>query len=220
MSGLVKFEPIKKKPGELIKSEDWNKIQEDVQEDLTKIEQELQILRDYINNMAKSVTLINMDSPTGKSYRLDEELPGEVGGYATSVLGYITRQFVSDKGITGEICKFGILDYFDLFYYWSGAERGEQPMLEISLEYIDGSVHTVSDIYINESSELKPRNTNNPYLEYLLSPNEKVWYKYQLVNPNTDKEVRYISFKNKKPESSPRIANVIQHVARIRPVKS
>lgn len=217
---MVKFEPIKKKPGELIKSEDWNKIQDDVQEDLTKIEQELQILRDYINNMAKSVTLINMDSPTGKSYRLDEELPGEVGSYSTSVLGYITKQWVAEKGKLGEICKFGILDFFDLFYYWSGAEGGEQPLLEISLEYVDGSAHSVTDVYINESSELKPRNTKNPYLEYLMSPNEKVWYKYQVVNPNTDKEVRYISFKNIKPESAPRIANVIQHVARIRPVKS
>jgi len=216
---LVKFEPIKKKPGELIKSEDWNKVQEDVQEDLTKIEQELQILRDYINNMAKSVTLINMDSPTGKSYRLDEELPGEVGSYATSVLGYITRQWVSEKGKPGEICKFGILDFFDLFYYWSGAEGGEQPMLEIALEYVDGSSHVISDIFINESLELKVRNTKNPYMEYLLAPNEKVWYKYQVVNPNTDKEVRYISFKNTKAESAPRIANVIQHVARIRPVK-
>ena len=60
--------------------------------------------------------------------------------------------------------------------------------------------------------------TMYPYAEYLLSPNEKVWYKYALKNPNPNVEVRYVSFKDTNEESAPRIANVIQHVARIRPV--
>jgi hypothetical protein len=140
---MANFEPIRKNPGELIRSEDWNKIQEDVKADLEMLVQEIRVLREYIDRMAKSVTLTNLDSPVGSSYRLDEDLSGEVGNYATSVLGYITRQWVLGKEQTGEICKFGVLDYFD---------------------------------------------------------------------------VRYISFKDIDEENSPRIANVIQHVARIRPV--
>jgi len=31
---MSKFEPIRKSPGELIRSEDWNKIQADVKADL------------------------------------------------------------------------------------------------------------------------------------------------------------------------------------------
>jgi hypothetical protein len=66
--------------------------------------------------------------------------------------------------------------------------------------------------------ELMPRSTENPYVEYLLSPNERVWYKYALRNPNPDKEVRYVSFRDINEDAGPRIANVIQHVARIRPI--
>lgn len=217
---MAKFEPIRKKPGELIRSEDWNKIQEDIKSDLERLVGEIQSLREYIDSMAKSVTLINLDSPIGLSYRLDEDVPGEVGNYATSVMGYITKQWILGKGRTGEICRFGILDFFDLLYYWSGAENGGTKTLEITLEYVDGTMHTASDLFINKWTELRPRGAENPYAEYLLSPNERVWYKYALRNPNPDKEVRYVSFKDVNEESGPRIANVIQHVARIRPVQT
>jgi len=52
----------------------------------------------------------------------------------------------------------------------------------------------------------------------LLSPNERVWYKYAFKNPNPKKEVRYVTFKDTDENNSPRIANVMQHIARIRPV--
>ena len=215
---MERFEPIRKKPGELIRSEDWNKIQEDVKRDLDRLEDDIQKLRKYVDNMSLSVTLTNMDSPVGSSYGLYEVVPGETGNYAISVLGYITRQWILGRGKKGEICRFGVLDYFDLLYYWSGAENGEKATLEIALEYVDGTTHTVSNLFVNEWTELRPRSKENPYEEYLLSPNERVWYKYSLRNPNPDKEVRYVSFRSIGEDSAPRIANVIQHVARIRPV--
>jgi hypothetical protein len=215
---MEKFEPIRKEPGELIRSEDWNKIQEDIKAELVRLGEEIRNLREYIDSMAKSVTLINLDSPIGLSYRLDEDVPGETGNYATSVLGYITRQWILGRERMDEICRFGVLDYFDLLYYWSGAENGEKVTLEITLEYVDGTMHTSSELFINEWTELMPRSTENPYVEYLLSPNERVWYKYALRNPNPDKEVRYVSFRDINEEVGPRIANVIQHVARIRPI--
>ena len=216
---MPKFEPVRKKPGELIRSEDWNKIQEDMRADLERLEQEITDLKGYVDSMTESVTLINLDSPVGASYRLDEEVPGGTGGYATSVLGYISRQWVLGKGETGEICRFGIIDIFDLLHYWAGAENGDKATLEISLEYVDGTVHTAGDIFIHECTELRPKGSENPYLEYLLSPNERVWYKYEFRNPNPDKEVRYVSFRNINEECTPRIANVIQHIGRVRPIK-
>jgi len=213
------FQPIKRNPGDPIRSEDWNKMQEDIKVDLERLAQENRQLREYIDKMAMSVTFINLDSPVGSSYRLDEDVPGEVGNYATSVLGYITRQFVLGRDRTGEICRFGILDRFDVLHYWSGAGNGDKPTLEIALEYVDGTIHTQSNLLIHEWVELRAKGTSNPYVEYLLSPNERVWYKYRLVNPNPDKEVRLVSFRNTNKECIPRIANVVQHTARIRPIE-
>jgi len=215
---MVKFEPVKKNPGDLIRSEDWNKIQEDMKDDLDRLEDELTTLRSYIDSLAKSVTLTNLDSPLGTSYRLDEDVPGAVGNYSTSVLGYITRQWVLGREATGDMCKFGVLDFFDLLYYWSGADGSEKGCLEITLEYVDGTVYTAGELMINNWTQLQLKNEQNPYFEYLLSPNERVWYKYAIRNPSPDKEVRYVSFKDIDDENVPRIANVIQHIARIRPV--
>jgi hypothetical protein len=215
---VSKFEPIRKKPGELLRSEDWNKIQDDIKTDLERLVDENRRLREYVDSMALSVTLTNLDSPVGTSYRLDEDVPGESGNYATSVSGYITRQWILGKEKTGEICRFGILDFFDLLYYWSGAENGDKETLEITLEYVDGTMHTMSNLSIHEWTQLRPKGAGNPYVEYLLSPNERVWYKYAFKNPNPNKEVRSVSFRDTSEESAPRIANVIQHVARIRPI--
>ena len=217
---MPKFEPVKKKPGDLIRSDDWNRIQEDIRADLAALEEEIRRLRNYVDNMTESVTLINLDSPVGMSYGLDQVVPGETGNYATSVLGYITRQWVLGRGKTGEICRFGILDYFDLLHYWSGADNGDKKTLEIAIEYVDGTIHTASEIFIHEWTELRPKGSDNPYVEYLLSPNERVWYKYELRNPNPDKEVRYVYFRNANEECVPRIANVVQHIARLRPIKT
>ena len=215
---MTKFEPLKKNPGELIRSEDWNKIQEDVKTDLEMLENEIRVLRDYVDRMAKSVTLTNLDSPVGLSYRLNEVLPGDVGDFATNVIGYITSQWVLGKEQVGVICRFGVLDYFDILYYWAGASLSEKGCLEITLEYVDGTIHSVSDLFLHDWTQLRVQGDRNPFIEYLLSPNERVWYKYEIKNPNPDKEVRYISFKDVDEENSPRIGNVIQHVARIRPV--
>ena len=215
---MSKFEPIRKKPGELIRSEDWNKIQDEIKTDLMKLQGELRSLREYLDTMAKSVTLINLESPVGVYYGLNEDVPGEVGNYATPVLGYITKQFVLGLENTGDICRFGILDFFDVLYYWSGARNGEKESLEITLEYVDGTIHTEGDLFINECNDLTTRGEQNPYVEYLTAPSEWVWYKYALKNPRPNIEVRYVSFKDINDESAPRIANVIQHIARIRPV--
>jgi hypothetical protein len=209
---MTKFEPIRKKPGELIRSEDWNKIQENIKTDLEKLEDKIHELKRYVDNMAGSVTLINLSSPIGTSYNLDENVLGEKSNYSTSVVGYITKQWIAGIEKSGEICRFGILDYFDLLYYWSGAEKGDKKTLEIT-------IYTARDIFIHEWSELRSKGTENPYIEYLLSPNERVWYKYALENPNPDKEVRHVVFKDVNKECAPRIANVIQHIARIRPIK-
>ena len=215
---MVKFEPIRKNPGELIRSEDWNKIQEDVRDDLAKLEEEIRVLREYIDTMALSVTLTKMESPMGTSYGLNEDVPGEVGNYATTVLGYITRQFVLGVEQMGEICSFGVLDFFDVLYYWAGAQRGEKGCLEITLEYVDGTIYTEPDLFVHDWTQLQVKGDKNPYIEYLLSPNERVWYKYAFKNPNPKKEVRYVTFKDTDDNNSPRIANVMQHIARIRPV--
>lgn len=215
---MSKFEPVKKSPGELIRSEDWNKIQEDVKTDLETLERELLVLREYIDRMAKSVTLTNLDSPVGVSYRLNEDVPGEIGNYATNVLGYITRQWVLGTEEMGDICKFGVIDYFDMLSYWAGANKSNKGALEITLEYVDGTIHSEGDLFIHDWTQLQVKGNRNPYIEYLLSPNERVWYKYAIRNPHPDKEVRYISFKDIDEKNAPRIANVIQHVARIRPV--
>jgi len=217
---MPKFEPIRRKPGELLRSEDWNKLQEDVKADLEMLEEEIRNLRKYVDNMTQNVTLINLDSPVGTSYNLDEEVPGEAGNYATRVLGYITKQWVLGKEKTGEICRFGILDFFDLIHYWSGAQNGDKKTLAITVEYVDGTIYEATDIFIHECLELRTSGSENPYKEYLLSPNERVWYKYEFKNPNPDKEVRYISFRNINEECTPRIANVVQHIARIRPMKT
>jgi hypothetical protein len=215
---MVKFEPIRKNPGELIRSEDWNKIQEDVKADLAKLAEEIRVLREYIDTMALSETLTNMESPAGTSHGLNEDVPGEIGNYSTTVLGYITRQWVLGVEQTGEICSFGVLDFFDVLYYWAGAKRSEKGCLEITLEYVDGTIYTEPNLFIHDWTQLQIKGDKNPYIEYLLSPNERVWYKYEIKNPNPKKEVRYVTFKDTDASNSPRIANVIQHIARIRPV--
>jgi hypothetical protein len=159
-----------------------------------------------------------MDSPVGISYSLNEVISGETGSYDTRVLGYITRQWIIGKDRVGEICKFGVLDYFDFLYYWAGAEKSDNPCLSIKIEYVDGSIFTENDIVLNDWTKLEVKKEQNPYVEYLLAPNERVWYKYLIRNPNPNKEVRYISFDDESLDNAPRIANVIQHIARIRPL--
>lgn len=212
---MTEFEPIKKSPGDIIRSEDWNKMQEDMQSSLKILEQEIRVLKDYIDNMAKSVTLTNMESPVGDAYPLNDDT---AGSFATTVLGYITKQYLLGEGRTGEICRFGVLDFFDVLYYWAGARTSAEGAIEIGLEYVDGTVHIESDLNVHDYTQLQIKGERNPYHEYLLSSNERVWYKYSIRNPHPDKEVRYVTFRDIDADNSPRIGNVIQHVARVRPV--
>ncbi len=209
---MVKFKPISKKPGDVIKSEDWNRIQEEIKADLERIEE-------YISKMTETVTLTNVESPVGKSFNLMDIVPGETSSYNSSVMGLITRQWLLEKGKVGEICRFGVIDSFDILYYWSGAENGDKKTLNIVLEYVDGTTTSIEGLFIHDRTKLRPAGQDNPYTEYILSLNDRVWYKYQLVNPNSEKEVRYISFKNINAECTPRIGNVIQYKTRIKPLE-
>jgi len=213
---MVKFNPIIKNPGDLIRSEDYNRMQGEIKEDLEDLKQRIEKLREYVENMLHSVTLIDIKSPQGMSYALDDNVPGETSNYGTTVVGNITRQWCIGAENTGTICRFGIIDFMDILYYWSGAGRGDKKCLKITIEYVDGNVYTTDDLFIHEWSELRARGDDNPYSEYLLSPNEHVWYKYMLKNPEPDKEVRYIYFEDTSAESNPRIGNLIQYMTRIR----
>jgi len=213
---MVKFKPIKRKPGDLIRSEDWNKIQEDIYTDLRNLELKLETLIEHVNRLTSSVILTNMSSLEGTAYDLDYTLPGETKNFGIKVLGHINKQWVLEPGRTGVICRFAIIDTFDLLYYWASAGNGDKPALEITLEYIDGTIQTFSNIYIHEYSDLRPKGTANPYVEYLLSPTECVFYKYALKNPVPEKEVRYITFKNTNPSVTLRIGNVIHYLTRVR----
>jgi hypothetical protein len=214
---MTKFTPIEKKPGELIRSEDWNKIQQDVKTDMVELENMLQALRAYVNNMEQSSTMRNMDSTIGKSYALDEVMPGESSSYEAPVIGVLTRQWLLPQGKTGEICKFGVVSLLEAIDYWAGAEKGNLKALELTFNYIDGTSAVVSQLFVHDRVRLRSKGTDNPYLEYLLSPNEYVWYRYQVVNPNPQKEVLNITFNNIIEGCTPRLGNVIHYRSKITP---
>ena len=216
---MPEFKPVIRKPGEIIRSEDWNKIQQDIRSDLERVEKSVQDLKGYVDSMVETVSLVNVDSPTGRVYGLNETIPGETANYGTRVMGLISRQWLTiPEDASGEICRYGITDVFDLFYFWAGAEKGNAKMLNIAIEYVDGSTSTVGGLYLHDCTKLAPKGKDNPYIEYLLSPNERVWYKYEVRNPNPEKEVRHVSFLRTKPDSTPRIANVLQYRSRIKPL--
>lgn len=217
---MVEFEPIRRNPGEVVRSEDWNKIQEDIRADLTELERKLEILKDYIDGMQETTTLLNISSLTGKSYNLNETIPGETASYETPIVGLLTKQWLMEKGKTGEICRYGVVTLLDSIDYWAGAENGDKKTLEIVFDYMDGTNAVVSDLLVHDRSRLRPKGTENPYVEYLLSPNEYVWYRYRITNPNPEKTVLTISFRNTTPESTPRIGNVLHYKAKITPAKT
>ena len=203
---MAEFKPLLKKPGDTIRSQDWNDLQEEVRE-----------LRKYVNNLGERLTLTGLDSTAGKGYNLNEVVPGENKSYGVKTMGLITKQWVPAVKGVGDICYFGITDYFEVLYYWSGAETGDKNMLDISLEYIDGSTAKIgNNLYINDKTKLSPP-VDNKYLEFLYSESG-IFYKYQAINPNPEKEVRLIKFKNLNQECNPRIGNVLNLRARLRPI--
>jgi hypothetical protein len=214
---LTKFNPILRKPGELIKSEEWNRMQEDIRADFVELEHRLDVLKEYVDNMEESATLLNMDSLIGKSYNLDEVIPGEKASYDAPMVGLLSKQWLVQKGEKGDICRFGVVAQMELLDYWAGAEKGDKKTLEIIFNYIDGTSAIVTELYIHDRSKLRPKGALNPYREYLLSPNEYVWYRYRVINPNPEKEVLSVSFKNLLAECTPRIGNVIHYRSKIIP---
>ncbi len=193
-----------KKPGDLIRSEEWNRIID-----------ELASLRKYIDNMTRSVTLTQLSSPIGKSYNLSTNMEDEYN-YGIDTMGLITKQYYTYKNTTGAICRFGLNDYADTVSYWSGAVGGDKEVLDITVEYVDGTAYNAKGVYIHEWSNLRPRGTKNPYVEYLQSPNQRLWYRYVLVNPHPDKEIRYITFADVSKESAVRIANILHYTTRVK----
>jgi hypothetical protein len=165
-----------KKPGDLIRSEEWNKILD-----------ELIDLRKYIENMTRSVILTSLESPTGASCKLSTDALEEFN-YGVDVIGLITKQYYSVNE-RGEICRFGITDFADIIYYWSGASNGEYDALQITLEYVDNTIFTSEKLYIHKWSELKPKGENNAYIEYLQSINNHLWYRYRFKNPIPEKKI-------------------------------
>ncbi|PKP60305.1 MAG: hypothetical protein CVT89_00035 [Candidatus Altiarchaeales archaeon HGW-Altiarchaeales-2] len=216
---MVKFKPIIRNPGDLIASDDWNKMQGDIKDDIEELDKKIEELKGYVKNMLYSVTLAELKSPIGSSYNLDENIPGENENYGATVVGNITKQWCIGKK-KEVVCKFGIVDAVDILYYWAGANNGDKKTLKITIEYADGDVYSTDELFIHEFSELRIKGKDNPYVEYLLSPNENVWYKYMLKNPKPEKEVRYISFENTSQNCSPRIGNVIQYLTRIKNLSS
>jgi hypothetical protein len=207
---MAEFKPILRKPGEVIRSEEWNTIQEGLLTEITKLEQKIVSLKEYIDNMSERITLTGLESVAGRSYALDEEVPGESANYRVKSMGLITRQWVTAVIGEGDVCHFGITDYFDMLYYWAGAENGNQEMLDIELEYSDDSVAKITENgYVNDKNTLSESVEANPYIEFLYSDFGS-WYKYQVKNPHPENEVRIIRFRNTKGDSNPRIGNTIQ----------
>ena len=196
-----------KKPGDPIRSEDWNTMVK-----------ELVALREYIDQMARGTTLHSLESPTGTGYSLSKGVPEEFD-YGTEIMGLITRQYFLGVENTGETCRFGIQDFAGIIYYWAAASRGDKNALRITLEYTDNSLEPSRDLFILEWSRLRPRGENTPYFEYFLSPNQRVIYRYALENPNPEKPIRYIIFEDINRECGLRIGNMLHYVTRVRPMK-
>ncbi len=197
-----------KSPGDLIRSEEWNQILD-----------ELIDLRKHIDEMSIRGTLTGLESPTGTSCGLGKDAPQDLN-YETEVMGLITKQYYVGEAEVGEICTFGINNFADLIYYWSAATVGGDDVLRMTLEYTDGSTYTSDKLFIHQWSELKHKGDKNPYVEYLLSPNRRVWYKYAIQNPHPDNEIRSITFEDVSPNSGARIANVVQYVTRVMPLQA
>ncbi len=199
------FDPTHKKAGELIKSDEWNNILD-----------ELINLRKFIESMTRSVTLTSLASPIGTSYNLSSGMPDDFN-YGTDVMGLITKQYHAGAKGTGEICRFGIQDFADIVYYWSGA-KGDSDALKVTLEYVDGTTFASEKLLINEWSKLKPKSNKNPYVEFLQSPNQRLWYKYGLENPSPEKGIRYITFEDVSAGAAVRVANVLHYMTRVKPL--
>jgi hypothetical protein len=206
---LPDIKSLTRKPGDTIRSEDWNRL-------VT----ELVALREYVNNMGESMTLTGLTSASGAAFDIDTDSPPGYG-YGARAVGLITKQWVAPlPANTGEVCSFGVTDYFETLQFWAGADNGDKPTLDIVFEYIDGTTYKAGDkLFINNKSVLTARDpaNSNPYFEFLKAP-LGIWYKYQVRNKSPDKEVRSIKFINVNKECVLRIGNVLHMRAKIKPM--
>jgi hypothetical protein len=214
---MTKFNPILRKPGEIIKSEDWNRMQEYIHDDIEELKRTIDALKDYVDNLQENTTMMDMNSLVGKAYDLDVNISGETLNYDAAVVGLITKQWLIPKGEIGDICRFSVVARLNSLEYWSGAENGDKKVMQIVFNYMDGTSALINDLYIHDRTKLRPKGTENPYIEYLLSPNELVWYRYRVLNPNPEKEVLSISFKKTVTDCTPRIGNVIHYSSKVTP---
>jgi hypothetical protein len=203
------------KPGEPIKSEDWNYIQQGLLEEIHK-------LREELNNMTETVILAGVGSRVGRSIGLDEFIPEEPETYGEKAMGLISKQWLTTVPGVGEICSFGIMDSFDILYYWGGAVKGNTKALEIRIDYMDRPAETVGkDLYINDrGAPPSDPDPSNPWYLALRSAMDRYWYKYKVVNPFPENEVKYVTFINKNPDCSPRIGNVIHLKSKLRKMRT
>ena len=215
----IEFKPITRKPGDAIRSEDWNMIQDMILSDMHSLKREIEGLREYVNNLTETIVLTNLESSVGSPYALDEIVQGESDSYNLKNIGLITKQYVTSVWGVGDICHFGIADRFDILYYWSGSYNGNSNMLDVSLEYVEGERDEMvgSNLYINDKSQLSSPSSNNPYQEYIYNK-YGTWYKYKITNPFPEKEVRYIKFTNINSDANPRIGNVLRIEKKIKQI--
>jgi len=212
---MPRFKPITRKPGDIISAEDWNKMQEEILRDIAELSEGIAKLREYVDSLTETTTILNPASSVGTFYGLDENVPGEGMNYMTGVIGVITRQWAMERGKVGDLCKFGIATYFEALEYWAGAEDGDKKALDIVFEYLDGTSSIVNGLYVHECSKLRPKGADNPWVEYLLSPNERVWYRYKISNPNPQKEVFNVIFKKTDTTCILKIGNAIHYKSKM-----
>lgn len=200
------FEPVYKKPADLIRSEEWNRILD-----------ELVDLRKTIGTLTQGVTLTGLESPFGLSATLRPDL-SEDFNYGIDVMGLLTRQYYR-AGKGAGICRFGIDDFAQVLFYWAGAFPSGTDALRITLEYFDGTTFVSENLFIHELIQLRTKGKKNPYTEYLTTPNQHIWYKYGFVNPEPAKAIRHVTFEDMTQINSVRIGNVLQYITLIRPLE-
>ncbi len=210
------YEQLKKMPGDLISADDWNEIIEELESLRRAYTEGLENLREEMSTRAYFVTLQSLESPINTPKPLDGD--ERAFSYGTDVLGLITGQFYLGKVEEGEICKFGIHDFADTLYYWAGAVENTSPPLRIILEYLDNTTYTTKELPIHDCLELRQKGDQNPYDEFLASPNGRVMYRYPIANPHPDKAIRYITFVDVSAEADLHIGNLLHYAARIRPL--
>jgi hypothetical protein len=213
---LTEFQPRPAQPGEPIRSEDWNYIQQSLLAEIVSLQARCDRLQKYIDNMSVLHTMTNLESTEGRSYSLDETVPGEVGTYGSKVVGLISRQWVPPvKGDVG-ICRFTVTNTFDQLDYWAGAAGGNGKALSVTLNYADGGTASFPELFMHEVTALAPAGDDNPFVEYILSPSQWVWYRYRLTNPHPDREVISVTFANVGSDARSRVGDVLQLRARVR----